>query len=382
MVIRVDAGIVKALALDDDLVVATAKPAAVQCIRWAPDSQGSQTSTELLHKMSWLDKRAALCDLVHDRPMSLSCWVTADGLAYAVQRKRTSQSQDNSGLFHGYCFHRPQSAKTHGVKAAINARFSLLAIGCANGEIHVYTARDYTGNIPLSHNLRPSSASPGSLNVLLYSPDGYCLFAGYDRGWCLWSVYGKPGASSFVADRDLSAVNDEGWLLGVRDASWIGGGAELLILGNNDNRIFAVEMARSAMTGFFLASNIARSLIQTSTGFMLYRGYELTDVTTISSEVSLWHNVQVPAQYLVDQWPIRTAVVSSDGRYVAVAGRRGLAHYSVNSGRWKLFEDPFIENEFTVRGGMCWYQHVLIAAVECQESHEVYSHPFNIPCVC
>jgi hypothetical protein len=64
-------------------------------------------------------------------------------------------------------------------------------------------------------------------------------------------------------------------------------------------------------------------------------------------------------------------VISADGRYVAVAGRRGLAHYSVNSGRWKTFEDPLMENEFTVRGGMCWYQHVLIAAIESSESHEV-----------
>lgn len=37
MVIKVDAGIESALALDDELVVATQKPACVQCIRWTPD---------------------------------------------------------------------------------------------------------------------------------------------------------------------------------------------------------------------------------------------------------------------------------------------------------------------------------------------------------
>jgi hypothetical protein len=104
---------------------------------------------------------------------------------------------------------------------------------------------------------------------------------------------------------------------------------------------------------------------------MIYRGYDLPDLTTISADVSLWHHVQIPSHYLVDQWPIRCAVISNDGRYVAIAGKRGLAHYSVNSGRWKMFDDPFVENEFTVRGGMCWFQHVLIAAVECHESHEV-----------
>ena len=370
MVIRVDAGIIRALALDDELVVATEKPAAVQCIRWAPDNTGSQTSTELLTKMTWLGSNASMREMVHDRPMNLSCWITGNGRAYAVQKTARRDAAESS-LFRGYGFHTPKTDADYGVKAAINARFSLLAIGCASGEIHVYTARDYTGNIPLSHKLRPNVTSPGKLTVLTYSPDGYCLFAGYEHGWTMWSVYGKPGATSFTAERTLSKTNNEGWLLSVKEAFWIGGGAELLMLGGNDNRLFVLEMARSAVTGCFSSANVSRSLMQTSTGFMIYRGYDLPDLTTISADVSLWHHVQIPSAYLVDQWPIRSAVISNDGRYVAIAGKRGLAHYSVHSGRWKMFDDPFIENEFTVRGGMCWFQHVLIAAVECRESYEV-----------
>jgi hypothetical protein len=370
MVIRVDAGIIRALALDDELIVATGKPAAVQCIRWAPDSTGSQTSTELLAKMSWLGNNASLREMVHDRPMNLSCWITGDGRAFAVQKAARKDAVAPS-LFRGYGFHTPETDADHGVKAAINARFSLLAVGCASGEIYVYTARDYTGNIPLSHKLRPNVTSPGKMTVLTYSPDGYCLFAGYERGWAMWSVYGKPGATSFTAERTLSKTNNEEWLLSIKEAFWIGGGAELLMLSNDDNRFFVLEMARSAVTGCFSSANVSRSLMQTSTGFMIYRGYDLPDLTTISADVSLWHHVQIPSAYLVDQWPIRSAVISNDGRYVAIAGKRGLAHYSVNSGRWKMFDDPFIENEFTVRGGMCWFQHVLIAAIECRDSHEV-----------
>jgi len=34
-----------------------------------------------------------------------------------------------------------------------------------------------------------------------------------------------------------------------------------------------------------------------------------------------------------------------------------------------------MENEFTVKGGMCWFRHALVAAVECNDSFElrVYS---------
>ena len=104
---------------------------------------------------------------------------------------------------------------------------------------------------------------------------------------------------------------------------------------------------------------------------MMYKGIDATDATTISGDASLWQTVQVPQAYLATQWPIRLSVISPDGHYVAVAGRRGLAHYSVGSGRWKTFEDSRQEDAFTVRGGMCWWQHILIAAVESGSSYEV-----------
>jgi hypothetical protein len=116
---------------------------------------------------------------------------------------------------------------------------------------------------------------------------------------------------------------------------------------------------------------LARGLLQTGTEVILYRGHDLPDLTTISGKDSLWHHAQYPPTYLHSQWPIRSSVVSQDGRYVAIAGRRGLAHYSVNSGRWKVFEDSKIENSFAVRGGMCWYGHILIAAIESDGSYEV-----------
>ncbi|KAI9652920.1 MAG: hypothetical protein M1821_007767 [Bathelium mastoideum] len=356
MVIKIDAGIGRILALDDELVVSTLKPAAVQCIRWTPDNHGSQTSTELVGKMTWIPSEAKIIDMVHDRPMNLSTWVTDDGKAYAVQRIPGASANPNPkrsvNMFKGYCFHDPDVESDCAVQVTINARFSLIAVGCANGNVIVYTARDYDGHIPLSHTLRPAHSpdSLGRLTCLAYSPDGYCLFAGYERGWITWSVYGKVSGSSFTADRGISTANSENWLLGVREAFWIGGGSGLLLRSPADDRLWTLEMARSATTGCFSQDNISRPLLQTDNGLMIYKGYDVPDLTAISVEASLWHHIQIPAGYLADQWPIRCSAISPDG--------------SVNSGRWKTFDDSNSENEFTVRGGMFWHQHLLIVAVE------------------
>ena len=375
MVIKIDAGVANALALDSELVVATKTPAAVQCIRWTPDKAGKQTSTEVMSRMTWMQKSLSVVQMVYDRAMSLAVWITSNGGAYAVQRVQegAEDSDKSRGLFRGYGFHHPDSSELEASKAAINARFSLLAIGCANGGINVYTARDYAGSIPISHKLQApvSLATSGILTCLAYSPDGYCLFAGYEHGWSIWSVYGKPGASSFIGDENLSQSNDEGWLLGVKGVSWLNSGTNLLLSCPNDDRLWLVEMAKSAVTSCFSSANVSRTMLLTSSNLLIYHGYDQALADVISADSSLWQQVQIPAAYLANHHPIRCSVISPDGRYIAVAGKRGLAHYSVTSGRWKTFDDPETERSFVVRGGMCWYQHILVAAVETDNSHEV-----------
>jgi hypothetical protein len=70
-------------------------------------------------------------DMVYDRPMNLSTWVTSDGRAYAVQKLHISESESGSRTFKGYCFHAPSNRDDAAVKVAINARFSMIAVACA-----------------------------------------------------------------------------------------------------------------------------------------------------------------------------------------------------------------------------------------------------------
>src|ERR1700738_75536 len=97
----------------------------------------------------------------------------------------------------------------------------------SSGAIDVYLAKDYTGNIPLSHRISPPEPELGkpipqrSISTLLFSPDGYALFVGWEIGWFLWSVYGHLLSSSFFLDQPSTpaplpegALRVEGYMQG------------------------------------------------------------------------------------------------------------------------------------------------------------------------
>ncbi|QIX02346.1 hypothetical protein AMS68_007863 [Peltaster fructicola] len=368
MVIRIDAGIHTALSLDDELMVATQKPPAVQCIRWATDDSKPQTSTEIFSRMSWFEGKAAVTQMLHDRPMKLNVWLTNDGKGYAVQ-----PIAPTGGSFRGFCFHRPETRDAYATHVSVSSRFSLIAVGRTDGVIDAYVVKDYAGNIALSHQyqLPVLASSAGPLKCTSFSPDGHCLFAAYGNGWVFWSIYGKVCATSFVTDDASTIKNDEHWLRDIRACFWIGAGCELALIGERDNRIWVLDIARNAAISCTTPSNISRSLLQSSDSVMIYRGHDVADLTALSSDVALWHTVQIPNSYLVNQWPIRIAVTSADGKYIAIAGRRGLAHFSVSSGKWKTFDHTANEFEFAVRGGLCWYHHILITCVEVGNKQQI-----------
>ena len=46
--------------------------------------------------------------------------------------------------------------------------------------------------------------------------------------------------------------------------------------------------------------------------------------------------------------------------WVAVAGRTGVAHYSTNNRRWRLFGNESQERDFIVTGGLLWWREFLV----------------------
>lgn len=105
----------------------------------------------------------------------------------------------------------------------------------------------------------------------------------------------------------------------------------------------------------------------------VWQHIKVIDIPAIYMSIPRAHRdeSQIPQSYLATNWPVRYSCLSPDGRFIAVAGRRGLVHYSSTSGHWKLFADELQEQAFTVKGGLLWFHHVLIAAVDVKNTYQV-----------
>ncbi|CAB1318158.1 unnamed protein product [Coregonus sp. 'balchen'] len=95
-----------------------------------------------------------------------------------------------------------------------------------------------------------------------------------------------------------------------------------------------------------------------------------------------WHVVQIHNTYLESNWPIRFAAIDTAGQCIAVAGRRGFAHYSMSTRKWKLFGNITQEQNMTVTGGLAWWNDFVVVAcynfIDQQEELRLYLRSSNL----
>ncbi|KAG8930449.1 hypothetical protein FRC02_004160 [Tulasnella sp. 418] len=275
--------------------------------------------------------------------------------------------------------HEILSDEYQATSAAINAKFSIVAIGTRGGTI-------YLTNFPLSGRPPPPSSAQalsipqhwtktGAVQTMEWTSDGYALAVGWERGWGVWSVGGRCLAWAVgVEESEVGSRFQDTFMYGVKNLFWMPGNLELCVLAGSfqdDNQLFTIPFAKSAVTGQHSPDNTRYAFLQMDDRVLVYRGADQPDMSVINPESDVWQHIKIPLSYIAINWPIRFASISNDGRLIAVAGRRGLIHYSTASGRWKMFADEGQEQAITVRGGLVWFHHVLIAGVEVARSHQV-----------
>ncbi|KAI0257303.1 RIC1-domain-containing protein [Lactifluus subvellereus] len=382
-----------------------------------------------------IDANVSISNISSFRGTEVESWITSDGRAYLVQLiesdvsdtagthsegTQTDEGTFASGSWHsrmsndstnlrsilrwqGTCIHDVEVPKwvqkrkqvhpdeeprtddyeqpRRAVKVVVNMKFSLIAIGTHCGNVEYTTFLSQPGaaskpqvlETPQSYHIKDR----GPVCAMEWSSDGYVLAVGWEKGWAIWSVAGRCLAWSFGSENrtDESKIKDM-FMDGIRDLFWAPGNFELFVLSNTDGRIsdgqlFAIPFAKSAATGQHIPDNAEYAFLQMDDRVLVYRGADQPDMSVINPESDVWQHIKIPQKYLATNWPIRYSAISADGRLIAIAGRRGITHYSSTSGRWKSFADELQEKAFTVRGGLLWFHHVLVAAVEVGRSWQL-----------
>ncbi|CAA7259964.1 unnamed protein product [Cyclocybe aegerita] len=375
---------------------------------------------------SWLvESDVNVTRISYSKSLNGEIWITSDGRAYLVglqdsaeeESARESSSEhrfsedvpDDGPLprqagWNGTCIHDFQAPKwiqkqrriepddeepdhtrvyrdqNHATWVAVNSKFSLIAIGTHGGGIQFTNFPSEIGIMPKSQKIEvpnPFNKQTGDITALEWSSDGYVLAVGWKHGWGIFSVGGKCLASGIGVDE---AVDEEKFqdifMYGVKDLFWGPGNFELFVLASplprkRNGQLFVIPFAKSATTGQHSPDNTRYAFLQLDDRALIYRGADQPDLSVINPESDVWQHIKIPQRYLALNWPIRYSCLGSDGRLIAIAGRRGLIHYSSTSGRWKMFADEEQEQNFTVRGGLLWFHHVLVAAVEIAKSYQI-----------
>ncbi|WVO14603.1 hypothetical protein L204_102239 [Cryptococcus depauperatus] len=274
------------------------------------------------------------------------------------------------------------------VEAVINLRFGFVAVGLESGKVNVISLPPWPSPPKLSHTLDLKHSGNirvdlGRVTSMAYTGDGYCLAVGYEKGWAVWSLGGRLNGMSVMNDDEQEESNKESCIV---DLFWIPGNLELFILRHftdftsRQPQIEVISFSKSATTNQPSPDNTRYAFLQMDDKVLVYRGADQPDMSVINPESDVWQSIKIPAAYIATNWPIRYASISPDGKLIAVAGRRGLTHYSASSGRWKLFPDEKQEQKFQVKGGMVWFHHVLVVAVDFDRTHQLrlYSRDLDL----
>lgn len=277
----------------------------------------------------------------------------------------------------------------------INHRYRLIAFGCTNGECLVYGFDDLTGALQLSHKLVLSSKdypdtiqTTGGVQCLSWTPDGCAVAVAWSwachGGLAVWSVFGSLLMCTLGGDYGTSQEAVLHNPLHIKSMAWGPEGYNLAMVSAEEEEsgtsgdIMQLQFVKSALTVNPCMSNHEHLFLQgeeclyLNTGDMVSETQDLIENTgtrpviggpvghsTLVSNKQ-WFVIQIPSNYLDCNWPIRYAAVDKSGRCVAIAGRTGIAHYSLNSRKWKLFGNVSQEQGFSCRGGLSWWRDFLI----------------------
>ncbi|KAM6034411.1 guanine nucleotide exchange factor subunit RIC1 isoform 3-T3 [Chlamydotis macqueenii] len=336
------------------------------------------------------------------------------------------------------------TAELHGVWAqdvidgtcvAVNNKYRLMAFGCANGSVQVYTIDTTTGAMQFSHKLELTPKQypdiwnkTGPVKLIRWSPDSCVVMVTWEcGGLSLWSVFGAQLICTLGGDFAYYSDGAKKDPLKISSMTWGSEGYHLWVIdenassnmkperdANNEARQFGIlqfHFIKSALTVNPCMSNQEQVLLQGEDRLYLNCGDatqaqsprntsahsehkpmrergSFSDGSLDSQGLSTllghrhWHVVQIHSTYLESNWPIRFSAIDKLGQNVAVVGKFGFAHYSLLTRKWKLFGNITQEQNMMVTGGLAWWNDFVVLACynlnDHQEELRIYLRTSNL----
>ncbi|KNE59916.1 hypothetical protein AMAG_05365 [Allomyces macrogynus ATCC 38327] len=266
------------------------------------------------------------------------------------------------------------------VALAVNARFNLLSLGRTDGtyELHEWRKTAYFSGAAGDPWTRRVShladlvvhTGRNAISCMVWSWDGMALVIGYHScGFVVVSTYGYPllvaTKKAVIAANPGETIHMDSYLFGVNSAFWGCGCFDLFVLPTNamedatSSVLHMLPFVRSAAANNQLADNFAHPLLIGSDACSLLAE---TSVEALDGPLRQKH-IRFPNMYISENWPVTIAAIDGKGRSLVIGGRRGLALFSRELGRWKLFSNHQQEQSFVCRG-VCFVGTHLVTLVQ------------------
>ncbi|XP_042182477.1 guanine nucleotide exchange factor subunit RIC1-like isoform X2 [Oncorhynchus tshawytscha] len=439
--IDLEAPITSMQSLQEDLLVSTAD-GYLHILHWDGVSNGRKAISlcSVPFSLDLQSARGGLClDLKGVYIRDMTYCVTLDGFAVVLDDGRLGFitplanriTADLQGVW--------AADVTDGTCVAVNNKYRLVTFGCASGSVLVYSIDTTTGSMQLSHKLELTPKhypdvcnKTGAVKLIRWSPDYSVAMVTWEcGGLSLWSVFGAHLICTLGEDFAYRSDGTKKDPINISSMCWGAEGYHLWVITSREEAelvenmeeappqtqqagILQFNFIKSALTVNPCTSNQEQVLLHGEDRLYLTCG-DPTQLSSGSSEsphphklphggegspthhpspnstsqglstllgYKHWHVVQIHSTYLESNWPIRFAAIDTAGQCIAVAGRRGFAHYCMSTRKWKLFGNITQEQNMTVTGGLVWWNGFVVVAcynfIDRQEELRLYLRSSNL----
>ncbi|XP_050769359.1 guanine nucleotide exchange factor subunit RIC1 isoform X2 [Gymnogyps californianus] len=285
-----------------------------------------------------------------------------------------------------------------GTCVAVNNKYRLMAFGCANGSVQVYTIDTTTGAMQFSHKLELTPKQypdiwnkTGPVKLIRWSPDSCVVMVTWEcGGLSLWSVFGAQLICTLGGDFAYQSDGAKKDPLKISSMTWGSEGYHLWVIdgnsssntkperdANNEARQFGIlqfHFIKSALTVNPCMSNQEQVLLQGEDRLYLNCG----DATQAQSPRNTSaHSEHKPTR---ERGPFSDGSLDSQGLSTLLGHRHWHVvqiHSTYLESNW-----PIREQNMMVTGGLAWWNDFIVLACynlnDHQEELRIYLRTSNL----